>query len=182
MFARIKGRVHYNIRSMFLSTKNKSVMLQIITQEEKQKYHITLFCEKQKYHITSRSSFQTLLKTAFSCGLCYSNRRIVLSYCEKRKVNFMFSRTKGRVHYNTFNEQQVSCYKYLHCREKNKSIILHSFARKTKVSYYITFFQTLLKTFSCGLCHSDRRIILSYCEKRKVKYYVCMKNKRASTL
>ena len=41
MFARIKGRVHYNIRSMFLSTKNKSVMLQIITLEEKQKYHIT---------------------------------------------------------------------------------------------------------------------------------------------
>ena len=48
MFVRIKGRVHYNIRSMFLSTKNKSVMLQIITQEEKQKYHITLFCEKNK--------------------------------------------------------------------------------------------------------------------------------------
>ena len=45
MFVRIKGRVHYNIRSMFLSTKNKSVMLQIITQEEKQKYHI---CEKRK--------------------------------------------------------------------------------------------------------------------------------------
>ena len=41
MFARIKRRVHYNIRSMFLSTKNKSVMLQIITLEEKQKYHIT---------------------------------------------------------------------------------------------------------------------------------------------
>ena len=41
MFVRIKGRVPYNIRSMFLSTKNKSVMLQIITQEEKQKYHIT---------------------------------------------------------------------------------------------------------------------------------------------
>ena len=41
MFVRIKGRVHYNIRSTFLSTMNKSVMLQIITQEEKQKYHIT---------------------------------------------------------------------------------------------------------------------------------------------
>ena len=41
MFARIKRRVHYNIRSMFLSTKKKSVMLQIITLEEKQKYHIT---------------------------------------------------------------------------------------------------------------------------------------------
>ena len=40
MFARIKRRVHYNIRSMFLSTK-KSVMLQIITLEEKQKYHFT---------------------------------------------------------------------------------------------------------------------------------------------
>ena len=48
MFVRIKGRVHYNIRSMFLSTENKSVLLQIITQEEKQKYHVTLFCERHK--------------------------------------------------------------------------------------------------------------------------------------
>ena len=43
---------------------------------------------------------------------------------------------------------------------KNKSIILHSFARKTKVSYYITFFQTLLRTFfvrplSCWNCNSN---------------------------
>ena len=67
----------------------------------------------------------------------------------------------------------MSCYKYLYCGGKNKSIILHSFARKTKVSYYITFFQTLLKTFSYSLCYSDRRIILSYCKKRKVNYYVC---------
>ena len=73
MFARIKGRVHYNIRSMFLSTKNKSVMLQIITL----------------------AFFQTLLKTAFSCGLCYYDRRIVLSYYEKSKVNFFFQEQKG---------------------------------------------------------------------------------------
>ena len=123
MFVRIKGRVHYNTRSMFLSTKNKSVMLQIITRGK----------TKGSYYITF---FETLLKTAFSCGLCYSNRRIVLSYYEKRKVIF-FSRTKGRVHYNTFNEQQ-KCHvtniytveekqKYhitFFC-EKNKSIILH---------------------------------------------------------
>ena len=32
-------------------------------------------------------------------------------------------------------------------QRKNKSIILHSFPRKTRVSCYITFFQTLLKTF-----------------------------------
>ena len=155
MFARIKGRVRYNIRSMFLSTKNKSVMLQIITLEEKTKvsYYI-LLREKQKYHITSRSS--KLLKTAFSCGLCYSDRRIVLSYCEKRKVNYFFFKNKRASTFNTFNEQQVSCYKYLHCRGK------------TKVSYYITFFQTFLKTFFRGLCYSDRRIILSYCEKGKL--------------
>ena len=115
MFTRIKGRVHYNIRSMFLSTKNKSVMLQIITL----------------------AFFQTLLKTAFSCGLCYYDRRIVLSYYEKSKVKFFFSRTKGRVHYNTFNEQQKSHvtniytveekqkYHVTFFCEKNKSIILH---------------------------------------------------------
>ena len=94
MFVRIKGRVHYNIRSMFLSTKNKSVMLQIITQEEKQKYLILHYFArntKVSYYITF---FETLLETAFSCGLCYSNRRIVLSYYEKRKVIF-FQEQKG---------------------------------------------------------------------------------------
>ena len=43
-------------------------------------------------------------------------------------------RTKGRVQY-TFNEQLVSCYKYLHCREKQK--------------YHITFF-----------CEKNKGIIL----------------------
>ena len=65
MFARIKGRVRYNIRSMFLSTKNKSVMLQIITLEEKQKYHITFFCEKNKsiilHHVLPNSCKQHFL-------------------------------------------------------------------------------------------------------------------------
>ena len=65
----------------------------------------------------------------------------------------------------------------IYTERKYQSIILHSFARKTKVSYYITFFQTLLRMFSCDLCYSDRRIILSYCEKRKVNYYVCKKKK-----
>ena len=112
----------------------------------------------------------------FSCGFCYSDRRIVLSYCEKRKVNY-FLRTKGRIHYNTFNEQQkchaTKCtveekqmYHITFFCEKNKSIILHHILRKT---------------FSCGLCYSDRRIVLSYCEKRKVNYYVCKKNNRART-
>ena len=90
-------------------------------------------------------------------------------------------RTKGRVHY-TFSKQQKSHVRNIYTVEEKLSIILHSFARKTKVSYYITFFQTLLKTFSCGLCYSHRRIILSYCEKRKVNYDVCKRNKRASTL
>ena len=158
-------------------------MLQIITQEEKQKCHITLFCEKNKsiiLHHVLRSSPE---KLSLSCGLCYSNRRIVLSYCEKRKV-FFFSRTKGRVHYNTFNEQQKCHVTNIYTVEEKQKYhnLLHSFARKTKVSYYITFFQTLLKTFSCGPCHSDRKLVLSYCEERKVNYYVYMKNKRANTL
>ena len=43
---------------------------------------------------------------------------------------------------------------------------------KTKLSYYITFFQILLKTFSCGIFYSDGKIVLFYCEKRKVNYYL----------
>ena len=54
-------------------------------------------------------------------------------------------RTKGRVHYyDTFNEQQ-KCHvtKFTHAKEK------------TKVSYYITFFQTLLKMFFLCLCYDE---------------------------
>ena len=93
MFVRIKGRVHYNIRSMFLSTKNKSVMLQIITKRKNKSIILHYFARNTKvsYYITF---FETLLKTAFSCGLCYSNRRIVLSYYEKKKVIF-FQEQKG---------------------------------------------------------------------------------------
>ena len=47
---------------------------------------------------------------------------------------------------------------------------------KTKLSYYITFFQILLKTFSYGIFYSDGKIVLFYCEKRKVNYYVYKKN------
>ena len=68
----------------------------------------------------------------------------------------MFAR---RTIYSFQRTTKVSCYKYLHCRWK-KSIILHSFARKTKVSYNITLFQTLLRTFfvrplSCWNCNSN---------------------------
>ena len=59
--------------NIFLSTNNKSVMLQIFTLywEEKQEYHIyILLREKQKYHITSRSS--KLSWERFSCGLCHA--------------------------------------------------------------------------------------------------------------
>ena len=88
----------------------------------------------------------------------------------------MFARgTKRRVHDIPFNEQQKCHVTNIYTERKNKSIIIHFFVRKTKV-YYITFFQTLLRTFSCDLCYSDRRIILSYCEERKVNYYVYKKN------
>ena len=120
--------------------------------------------EKQKYHITSRSS--KLSWDHFFWDLCYSDRRIILSYYEKRKVTYYVCRKEGQ--YIPFNEQQKCHVTNIYTERKNKSIILHSFARKTKVSYYITVFQTLLKTFSTA-----RRNILSYCKKRKINYYVC---------
>ena len=52
-----------------------------------------------------------------------------------------------------FNEQQKCHVTNIYTERKNKGIILHSFARKTKVSYYITFFQTLL-SLSCWNCNS----------------------------
>ena len=135
-----------HVTNIYTERKNKSIILHYFARKTKASYYITFF--------------QTLLRM-FSCDLCYSDRRIILSYCEKRKVNYYVCK-KNNIFLSTNNK--VSCYKYLHSRGN------------TKVSYYITFFQTLLKTFSCGLRYSDVRIILSYCEKRKVNHYVCKKN------
>ena len=99
-----------------------------------------------------------------------------LPFGKKRKGNYVCKKNKTgncmiSLHVtNVYNEA------------KNKTVILHSFAKKTNVSYYIIFFKTLLRTFSCDLCYFDRRIISSYCEKRKVNYYIWKKNKRANTL
>ena len=101
---------------------------------------------------------------------------------QEKESKLLLQEQKGEyiiifVLYSFQQTTKVSCYKYL-----QQKYHITFFARKTKASYYITFFQTLLKTFSCGLCYSDRTIIFSYCEKRKVNYDVCKKNKRASTL
>ena len=45
-----------DIRSLFLSTNNKSVMLQIFTLRGKTSIILHYFARKEKYHITSRSS------------------------------------------------------------------------------------------------------------------------------
>ena len=159
-----------HVTNIYTERKNKSIILHYFARKTKVSYYITYF--------------QTLLRP-FSCDICYSDRTI-LSYCEKRKVTsyvckknniFLWTNNilKCRVT-NVYTVKEKQKYHITFFCEKNKSIILHSFARKTKVSYYITFFQTLLKTFSCGLCYSDGRIILYYCEKRKVNYYVCKKN------
>ena len=62
MYARTKGRVDYNILSIFLSTNNKQQkcnVSNIYTVEEKQKYHITFFGKNNKiiilHHILTNS-------------------------------------------------------------------------------------------------------------------------------
>ena len=112
---------------------------------------------KVSYYITF---FQTQLRP-FSCDLCYSDRRNILSYFQKKESNLLRLQEEQ---YIPFNEQEKCRVTNIYTVEENKSIILHSFARKTKVSYYITFVQTQLRPFSCDLCYSDRRIILSYYE------------------
>ena len=66
MFARTKGRVHYNIHSIFLSTNNKSVMYvtNIYTVEEKQKYHITS-CSSKRSWKRFLAAFVILIEESF---------------------------------------------------------------------------------------------------------------------
>ena len=116
MFARTKGRAHYNIRSIFLSTNNRSVM----SVDEKQKYHITFFCEKHK-SITFHHVLPTLLK-AFSCGLCYSDRRIILSLLREKESKLLCFQEEQKGNYIKIlsTNNKVSCFKYLHYRAKTK--------------------------------------------------------------
>ena len=143
MFARrTKGRVHYNT----FNEQQKCHVTNIYTVEEKQKYHITFFCENNK-SIILHHVLPNYPQNHFLAAFVILIEESFYLIARKAKLIIMFARrTKGRVHYNTFNEQHVMLQIFTLWR-KNKSIILHSFARKTKVSYYITFFQNLLKTF-----------------------------------
>ena len=58
----------------------------------------------------------------------------------------MFARTKERVHYNTFYEQQNCHVTNIYTVEEKQKYHITFFCKK-KVSYYQLFFQTVLKTF-----------------------------------
>ena len=144
-----KRKVNYYVckkNNTFLSRNNKCHVTNIYIVEEKQKYHITFFCEKNKSIILHHVLPNRLLKT-FSCGLCYSDRRIIIFILLREKESKLLCLQEEQ--YIPFNEQQKCHVTNLYTVEEKQSIILHSFARKTKVSYYISFtsFQTLLKTF-----------------------------------
>ena len=74
-------------------------------------------------------------------------RRIILPYCKKRKVNY-YIRT---VFLSTNNKSVMLQIFTLQGKTKVSYYIL---LRKKQVSYYITFFQTLLRPFSCDFCYS----------------------------
>ena len=67
-----------------------------IAVEEKQKYHITFFCEKNEsiilHHVPPNSPenvfLQPLLFRVMNAFARKFDRRIILSYCEKKKVNY----------------------------------------------------------------------------------------------
>ena len=68
MFARTKGRVHYHEYSFYIpfNEQQKCHVTNIYTVEEKQKYHITLFCEKNKsiilHHVHPNSPGNVFLR------------------------------------------------------------------------------------------------------------------------
>ena len=127
-----ESKLLYSRYSFFIpfNEQQKCHVTNIYT-ERKDKYHITLFCKKRKvsYYITF---FQTLLRT-FSCDLCYSDRRITLSYCDWKESNLCLQEEQ----YIPFNEQrkchvtniytveEKQKYHITFFCEKNKSIILH---------------------------------------------------------
>ena len=104
----------------FQRTTKVSCYTEIFTRRGKTKvsYYIILR-EKQKYHITLRSS--KLSWERFLATLLFWQKNHFILLREKESKLLCLQEEQ----YIPFNEQQVSCYKYLHCRVK------------TKVSYYI---------------------------------------------
>ena len=144
-------------------------MLQIFTLWRKTKvsYYI-LLREKQKYHITSPSS-----KLNWDRFLATSVILIEESfYLIARKVTYYVCK-KNNIFLSTNNKSVM--LQIFTLERKNKSIILHSFARKTKVSYYITFsLETVFLRSS--LFWWENHFILLPEKESKLNYYVCKKN------
>ena len=139
MFAKTQGQVLYIIIFVLYSyqptTKVSCTNIyKMYTVEEKQKYHITFFCDKTKvsYYI---KFFQTLQKM-FSCGLCHSYGRIIFILLrEKESKLCLEEEQKGDYIILSMNKCRVT---NIYTVEKNKSIILHSFAKKNKSIIIIT--------------------------------------------
>ena len=86
-------------------------MLQIFTLRGKTKvsYYIRLW-QKQKYHITSRSSKLSWDRFLVAFVILIEESFILL---REKESNLLCLQEEQ---YIPFNEQQVSCYKYLHCQ------------------------------------------------------------------
>ena len=108
--------------------------------EEKQKYHITFFCEKNKsiilHHVLPNSPGIVLLRPLL---FWWENHFILLREKESKLC-------LQEEQYISFNEQRK-------CHVRN----VYTVEEKPKVSYYITFFQTLLRTFLLLKLQQQRR-------------------------
>ena len=92
-------------------------MLQIITLPEKQKYHITSRSSKLSRKQRFLAAFDILIEESF-----YLLR--------EKESKLFFSRTKGRLHYNTFNEQQKCQVTHIYTVEEKQKYNITFFARK----------------------------------------------------
>ena len=100
--------------------------------------------------------YSSVAVTKFVCKEIWQKNHFTL--LQEKESKLLYSRYSFFI---PFNELQKCHVTNIYTERKNKYHIT-LFCKKRKVSYYITFFQTLLRTFSYGLCYSDRRIILSY--------------------
>ena len=95
----------YSRYSFFIPFNEQKCHVTNIYTERKNKYHITLFCKKRKvsYYITF---FQTLLRTFFVRPL-FSDRRIILSYCDWKESTVTYVCKKNNIFLSTNNESDM---------------------------------------------------------------------------
>ena len=138
---------------MWYSLLGKKVILSLNACASDQFYIASLVWTRDIFPVkhNTRRNRQNIYSTSMKARDVKNEKQMKL---QEKEVNYyVWKKNKRAVH----NIRAIVLSTKNKCRVTNIYTYYILLREKTKISYYITFFQTLLKTFSCGLCYSESR-------------------------